>query len=270
MKYAVSLITILILTTLASAQELVPVYHFDKDKSYRYITDFKSDINQEMQGQTMNITSEGTLSYVVKLEEVLPNNNYRMNITVENAVVTVESPQGTQNLGKDLAGLKMGFVMKPNGAIVERDSIKASGNPFMAQIVKGLEQVFPEMPSEKISEGYEWTEEKIDTAEGGMTTSRKIEYSVTGVVENNGRKCLEISFKGEMEVNGTVTQGGMDLTVNGDGEVSGKMYYDYENNIISAFDMETVMDQLIQSPSNPQLRIPMLSNTTLKMELTTE
>ncbi len=270
MKYATTLITILLLTALASAQELVPVYHFEKDKEYRYITDFKSDINQEMQGQTMNITSEGTVAYVVKLDEVLPDNNFRMNITVENAIVTVETPQGTQNLGKDLAGLKMGFVMQPNGVIIERDSVKTSENPFMGQIVRGLEQVFPEMPTEKISEGYEWKEEKNDTTAKGLTTTRKIEYSVTGVKENNGRKCLEITFKGEVSIEGEMTQGGMDLSIDGDGEVSGKMYYDYENHIISAIDSETVMDQLIQSPSNPQMRIPMLTNTTVKMELASD
>ncbi len=267
MKSILLSLSLILLLSAASAQQ-GPVYKMEKGKPYKYLQEIKSDISQEMMGQTMNVTVDGTVTSTLTVTEVLPDGNWKCVNKIENALVMIESPQGPQTLGNDLAGKEIGVTMKPNGEIVARDSMPAGINPQNMQIITRVQQILPKLSSQPLAVGTSWTEDQTDTTEGRGTMINKssIKYTVAEKKAMNDYDCFLINFEGTQSTNGTVSQQGMDITISGDGTLKGTLYFAEKEGLLVQYTTESNNDQTASIPSN-NMRIPMTMHMTLKTEL---
>ena len=263
----ITALTVLFGSAFAPAQ--TAVYKYEVGKPYKYMLEFKRDVIQEMMGETMNITVEGTGSGTYSNTKTLENGNMLMSLTVESALVLVESPQGTQTFGDALKGKEYRYTIKPNGEIVDRDTTIEMPQDGSAQLLGELIGAFRTLDASKLKIGESWTRERADTsgdADSKMIRSGKSKYEVKGTKEAAARNCLEISVHTDMETDGRVSRGGNDLRVTGEETHDGSLLYDPAGGIIIEININEKGEQVITPVDGGQFKVNVSSSGSRKVE----
>ena len=251
------------------AQDTPAIYKFEKGKTYKYLQELKVDITQELPGQTMNITVDGTVTSSMNILDVLSTGNFKCKTTIDNALVMVESPQGTQTMGKELAGKAFDLEIKQNGETIKDDSLLKGIDPQDMQVVSRVLSLLPKLSDNVLSIGTKWTIEKTDTtkANGNMVTKSKTIYTVKEKKQVDAYDCFLVEIIGDSETSGTMQQGGMDLNVNGEGKTQGTMLFAVKEGLVIQMTGDDNSEQTITVPSQQNMRIPMTQHSTIKLEL---
>lgn len=270
MKRIMLAISILVCSLQLHAQDAI--YKLEKGKAYKYLTEMTVAINQEVMGQTMNISVDGTLTNTLTVTDVLPNGNYQVNNGIESALITVEMPQGTQTIGNDLVGKIFKSELTPSGVVVSKDTLPKDINPQNAQIMHRVYETLPDISGakgQKLAVGTSWSVTKSDTVEarGKMIRDSKAKYTVAEVTKLNEYDCVKINVEESTESNGTMSQQGMELTVSGSGSSKGVYYFAQNEGIFLKGEIEQNEEQTIMVPSQGNMRIPVTQATTMKIEL---
>ena len=275
MKFFITLAVLsLLLLSTATAQDAA--YRFKPGRQYNYLLEEASTSIQEIQGRVMTSSSEKTLSLTLEVNKVLDDGNMDMTMTANSALIINESPQGTQTSGEKLAGNSVDFTLSDDGEVVAVDTAKLEQQDLdelgQSLLISFANSVFPRLKAENLEVGGSWERVESDTTfrgGGEIFKETESEYTVDRKEELNGFDCLVIKVEANVDIEGSMVQGGQDIQIIGGMEAEGEIYYAPEEGILVKFETEIVGDQtLVVSSAN--MRIPISSNSTLTIELLTE
>lgn len=265
-RFICTLAMAILLSVTALAQQ--PVYRFKADQPYKFMIEGKTDIITEAQSQTETVSVESTAGFFFTQDKVLEDGTMHITVKVENALLLIESSQGSQSIGDDLAGTTFGFTMKPDGDVVKPDSsIKQFDGKSIQVLVQAI-KLFPTLDPANLTAGNSWQVSEVDTTDTGdniIIRSKSTKYTVNGTkaVKNpktgKERQCLEISFTRETETNGSISQQGMDFTMSGTDTETGIINYDPAEGML--------VD--ITSSSNGELHVTDASGSSTMFDRTT-
>ncbi len=263
---------LLMVSGLSALAQTKPVYSFDLNKPYKYFIESKNNVVQEYEGQTGTSNIESNVSIILTMTKKNEDGSYEGSISVENAFIVVESDQGTQNLGNDLAGKVFPVMVKPDGNVDITDTTIDLGESG-GMVVGATNNLFPRLNSEKMKVGESWTKDRTDT----MKTERRTiiatggsQYDVKGKKTVKGFDCLEIMMDGKVDIKGNVASQGQDLHVEGNQTRKATIHYDAEKMLLVGSEMNESGEQIITSMSNTSMRVNIASTGTTKIELITE
>jgi hypothetical protein len=271
MKQLLTLLLCMILTA-GAAQAQDGAYRFEKGKEYKYLIEETSLSMQEMPGQTISVNGETTLSAVYSLVGEAENGNLNMQVTIDNALVISEGPNGTNTFGNDMIGKSVQFELATNGDVVDVDSsIRAIDSEGVGLLILAA-NFFPKLDGSKLATGSSWTTTSVDTSGEGDNqrieeTERK--YEVGGTKMIGDRECLEITLNSESEIEGKGVSGDQQLTITGSRKGKGTIMYDAKEGVLVSYAAEIAIDQSIFFPAN-NMRIPITATRNVKAELTTK
>lgn len=263
-----ALLLVALVASTGQAQD--KLYRYEKGKDYRYILEETGMTIQEVQGQSMTSNNESMVSTVISITDVLENGNMAATAKIENALIVIEANNNTQTLGNDFAGKSVNYVFDPMGDVVDVDtnSTKSLDGPA-ANILQRITDLLPKLDLAQLTEGGSWTRTRQDTSGRGdaktyVTTNSS--FKVTGKKKVGNYECLMIATESEAKVEGTMIRGDQEMNINGTQEAKGTIYYAPAEGLLVEINMETTSDQVIVV-SSMNMRVPVTSNATMKLEL---
>jgi hypothetical protein len=265
------LATLLLIAVMASAaQAQERVYRYEKGKEYKYILEETTMTLQEVQGQTMTSNIEALISNILSIEDVDAQGNITATTKIDNALVIIESGDNTQTLGGDLAGKSVSYTFDHLGKVLSVDTalLREMDNQA-AQYLKQTTSTLPKLNAEKLSVGSSWKTSRIDTSgqgESRMITKTNSSYSVKGKKKVKSFECLEIAVESKSDISGKMVRGDQEMTIKGDRNSKGFIYYAPAQGLLVEVSTETTGDQVIVL-SGMNMRIPVSTSATSKLEL---
>jgi hypothetical protein len=250
-KFTLTLSVLFFVAALAPAlsQETFSLkYQFEKGKTYLYQQSIKGMMTQEIMGQEMKIPMEmdNTSRYLV--EDVQSNGNMTLITSYDAFTVKIKSEM-IDTVGKvdQLIGKRTRTVINPFGAIVSTAAIDTVEKSDAATFVPpgGLVQVLPGKP---VAAGATWSSTRTDngTSVGqGGNTKTTTNYTLVGREDHGGRELVKITYTGKIEISGTMTQMGMELSIEGSGTVSGEVFFDEAKGQVVEESAKTEMNTVI-------------------------
>lgn len=248
-------------------------YTFKAATPYKYLLENKSDVIQEMMGNTSSVTTETTLGTTITLKEQKADGLMDLVCTVDNAILIVESDQGMKTMGTSLAGKSFWFTMKGDGDVTDADTTLGNYAQDGAQMVSELWQMLPLLEREKLALGSSWDYNRSDTLNrggGSIIRKKETEYSVKGTKSHKGHTCLEITFEGETSAKGKGEQGGQEFNISGSSKEKGTILFDVEQGVLVEMTTEETGDQTISLTGGQSMKVNITQNGTSKLELVTE
>lgn len=98
-KLFTSIVFLLVLTTAQAQKKTALSLNLEKGKAYKQVTESTSTINQDIQGQQMNIVMlvKGTMSYTV----INVTDQYEMDVRYESLSLSMQLPQGSMEFSSE-------------------------------------------------------------------------------------------------------------------------------------------------------------------------
>lgn len=245
------------------------VYRYKVGQPYKYISESRNDMIQDMAGQTFTITIEGTGSMTFTVSSIDENGAMKATTMIENVLVMIESPQETKTFGNELAGKSFGFTLQSNGKVMDRDEAWKSLPAEQSQTISQMLQIFPLLDPSKLSIGESWESNTIDTTKGeGMelVANTTTKFNVKGKKTVKERVCLEILFDGKTKSSGNMTRMGQDFIISGEQDAKGVLFYDAEDGIMVELNTDNSGDQAITSPTNTMMKFNITTSSNSKVE----
>jgi len=265
--FPAALMCSLFIAARANSQDVA--YKYELGKPYKYLLEFNSDVIQEMGGQTMNATVEGTAAVVLTHDKRTDDGNLHLQLLFENALVIAESPQGMQTFGESLKGNSIGLTIDPTGKPLDQDSITFKPEAQDMQVVSELFSMFPILDPTKLSVGGSWERARTDTiGEGDNTMLRKrnFHFEVKEAKMVKERNCLAINAKRITETTGKMSRGGMELRVSGEEKSEGVIHFDPAAGIIIDMILNETGEQIIQDTGGSSMKVNITSRGKTTME----
>lgn len=264
MKMRFKLIAVIVFFAVAgqvAAQESFKLtYNFEKGKTYFYRTNFTSEQVMNMMGQEMTGKSEGSSKVKVDVAEI-KGENIEIITALDSMHVKSSSMQGeNETFGEGVVGKKTKYYFDNFGKklnTVAIDEIKtmdgmgstSNNNVYMIEFSRNAVKI-----------GDTWTIASIDTnkvgEDGKVITKSDTEYKLESKENNLGVECLKITFTSKMKIEGTMTQMGNNVVMEGTGKAAGTIYYDYKKNLLQSTTNTIDMNMTIALPEQ-NLTIPM-------------
>jgi hypothetical protein len=270
-RYALTLLVAALVVPFLAASAQDAIYKFKANTPYKYSLEIKSEQVQEAMGQTMNVSIDGTVKLSMVVDKVLDNGNMHATVTIENALIMAESPQGSETSGTGLKGKTFGFTLQPNGKVVDRDSIPDMGEQMgeMMQVSGGFTSMFPKLDKENLKVGAKWDRKMSDTTGSGdnqMIMNRSMNYEIKSTKQVKNHDCLEVTMDGKKDNNGKMSRGGQDMRVSGEGTVTGNIMFDAKEGLLMEISVSDKGDTVVQDPNGSSFKVNISSNTSQKVE----
>jgi hypothetical protein len=239
------------------SQSVKLTYNLKKGQNYAYENKMNMDINQEMMGQEINMTTDITTSSKFSVDKVSAKE-----ITILQSYgeikTHIKSPMFDSTIvSKDLEGKNITLVIKPNGEKIKSempDSLKAelSGLSGNSRLIK--------YPENSINFGEKWKESLNDTIDqmgGKINSVSDIEYTFVKIEKKNNHECYQLTVTGDMTLSGKFTQMGMEMYLEGKGKISGTIYIDIKTGMIIYEEDQTEINSNISVTGQENMVIPM-------------
>ncbi|MBI5647022.1 MAG: hypothetical protein HY962_08805 [Ignavibacteriae bacterium] len=252
---------------LASAQNAI--YKFKQGKPYKYLLEYKRDVIQEMMGNTMNMSMEGTGSAVYTMTARRENGDMDITMKIESCLLLMESQEGTQTFGEALKDREFKYTIASNGKVLDRDTTVEFPEDPSSQIVAEMMGIMVPLDAEKLASEKTWERNKIDTlGEGDNTTmlTRKSIFENKGTKDLNGRSCTEIAVKTVKNSEGRMVRGDNDLAMTGEENGEGSLLYDQAEGLLITLNMTEKGEQTISQVGGGSMKVNIAISTTRKTE----
>ena len=278
-RFKTSLLLIALLVAFGSATAFSGgkhklTYKMKPGEKLQYKAVTVSEQTQEQMGQEVTINSEGENVVDLEVEKVDKEGNITFVFSLSSMKAHVKSPMFDTTLVNpgEFIGKRTRQTITPQGKILKServDTLKLSG--MLAQTGLGRGNILPlvMLPAQKVGIGDTWSSSDPDTnrvAGSETVVTPKIDYTLTAEVDTLGRKCVRISYKGELALNGKGKMMGMQFFIEGDGPVSGTAYFAPAEGRLIATQSSFDLDMTIALTGQMNMTIP--STTTTEMTLT--
>jgi len=247
-------------------------YKLEKGVTYRYAQDIAIESSREMGGQEMKFNADGHNVTHFIVEDVSPSGMMTILYAYE------EYKIHTKGMGRDttmdiagMTGKRVQVELSRLGKVEKETTIdtgKVEGRSIAMKFMGGLH--FPLLPENQVGTGDKWPKNSTDTSnmeEGQTITKSSFEYTLTGKETKGKHDCLRIDFKGTTETTGKLKQMGMDLILEGNGEISGTVWFDPSAGLMTEVQTTTSMELTMAMTGQAQMTIPMSQKITSKQSL---
>ena len=247
-------------------------YKLEKGKTYRYAQDNIIETTQEMGGQEMKMNTDGhsVMQYVIE------------DVTKEGVMTVVysyaEAKFRMKGMGrdttmdiKDLTTASTRAEILPTGKVIKNktaDTSKSAKSSMAMNMFANANLAI--LPDKSVAVGDKWSRVSSDTTEsdgGQMIYKRNLEYIVMAREKKGNHECLKIDFKGTMEITGKMKQMGMDMVLEGSGDVSGTVWFDPAAGLLIEDQNINTIEMTMALTGQAQMTIPMTQkvNSTQKL-----
>ena len=251
----------------ASAQ--TAIYKFKQGKPYKYLLEYKRDVIQEMMGNTMNMSMEGTGSAVYTMTAMRENGDMDITMKIESCLLLVESQEGTQTFGDALKDREFKYTIASSGRVIDRDTTAEYPEDPSSQIVAEMMGIMVPLDADKLASEKTWERAKIDTlGEGDNTTllNRKTTFENKGTKDVNGRACIELNVKTVKNSDGRMVRGDNELAMTGEENGEGSLLYDQAEGLLISLNMNEKGEQTISQLGGGSMKVNIAISTTRKTE----
>ncbi|RPI05420.1 MAG: hypothetical protein EHM64_06615 [Ignavibacteriae bacterium] len=218
-------------------------YHYEKGKNYQYTTVVDSKTSGQAMGQEFTMTSGADLDYTVTLMDA-DAGTLTLMITFEKFNIKLNLPMMGFNdstiVMKDYIGKRVKVIVTDKGKTVSVqpiDTIPPSREQMIASVTPSdlFKQVLLELPENEMELNGSWKKVSPDTtARGGMKMVVKpnIEYKIAGAEKNSNHDCWKIAVSGTSTIEGSGSQRGADVTIDGTVKSNGSVFMAPRDGII--------------------------------------
>jgi len=171
-----------------------------------------------------------------------------------------------------LADRKETITLSPRGTILSSTSTGGDEMSTTMSVISGsgngVEALFPVFPGKELTVGENWTHTTADTMSrsqmpGSIQTTTTMRYSFDGTVDTLGYRCGRIKVNSiESTMTGTMQAMGMDMFIEGDGDVTGVMYVELSTGMQVFARMTTTMNTRMSMTGQGQAIVPITTETT--------
>ncbi len=184
------------------------------------------------------------LTYTVKVDSIHPDGTIDRTIRFLDFVMSQIGGSGKLEATPDLEKYKGEWLymrIGKDGKLVDwkgLDGIRGhtvSDESLRDQMVLGMLQLFQPFTDDEVGIGSTWRREiemPIGMRGGDMTHKAIIDYEVEGFGNKDGRRCVKIKTKSQIDANGEGEMGGKKFWVNITGSGSGTVWFDYTEGLI--------------------------------------
>jgi hypothetical protein len=210
-------------------------YNFEKGKVYKYSAVVESKMSGQAMGQEFTMTSGADFDYALSL--VSANAGVMtLTVTFEKFNIKLNMPMMGFNdstiVMQEYVGKRMKVVATDQGktlAVEPIDTIPPSRIQMMASLTpKDLfKQILLEFPEKELDVNGSWKKVAPDTVSRGgmkMVTKPNLDFKVVGTEKKNDFSCWKIAISGTSTIEGSGTQGGVDVTIDGTVKINGAAY----------------------------------------------
>jgi hypothetical protein len=237
-------------------------YKMEKGKTYKFTQDNKSETTQEMGGQEMKMSSDGHTILKYEVENISTGGNISLIYSYD------EVKFHMKGMGRDtimdmtnLMDKRTRAVITKTGKVLKEtplDTSKSSKSNISLSIFASANM--PWLPEKEVGIGDKWPKLSNDTTpsqEGQTVYKRNVEYTLTGKDKKGNHDCLKIEFKGTVEMTGKMKQMGMDLVIEGSGDISGTAWFDPALGMLIEEQTVTAIEMNMAVTGQAQMTVPM-------------
>lgn len=239
-------------------------FKYEKGKTYFYRTNTNTETVQNMNGQENTFNSISKAKIKLDISDVTPT-QLEMITSFDSLYTKTPNPQTGEdviNNGEGVVGKKTKMIYNIFGKKIKKieiDAITSSNNMNMGENANLLVQL-----SEKpVKIGETWTITRTDTTkmgeDGKGIVKSDTEFKIDGKDKFNGAECLKISFKGTMKIEGSMTNSGYNMVIEGTGKTNGYLLFDYNKGILLSSNSGVDQNMTIAIP-DVSMTIPMTQN----------
>ncbi len=237
-------------------------YKFEKGKTYRFTQDNIIESIQEISGQEMKFNTN--MHFVLKYEVEDVSSEGMMTLVYNYDEYKLQN----KGMGRDTTmDMKNMLTKKTRAEITKYGKIIRETSTDTAKTSKRLMSLnltgntnLAMLPEQAVGIGDKWPMISSDTntsEESQMIYKRNMECSLVGKDNNGNHDCLKINYKGTLEITGKMKQMGMDMVMEGSGEVSGTLWFDPTSGITVENQSNTSLEMTVTLTGQAQMTIPM-------------
>jgi len=210
-------------------------YNFEKGKVYKYSAVVESKMSGQSMGQEFTMTygaefdysisfvssNTGVLTLMVKFEKYNIKLNFPMMGFNDSTIVMQE-----------YVGKRMKVVITDKGktlSVIPIDTIPPSRVQMMVNLTPNdlFKQLLLELPDKELDVNGSWKKDLPDTtSRGGIkyVTKPNLDFKIVAVEKKNDFNCWKIAITGTSTIEGSGTQRGADVTIDGTVKIIGTAY----------------------------------------------
>ncbi|HNW58200.1 MAG TPA: hypothetical protein PKI62_00820 [bacterium] len=209
-------------------------YAYETGKTYTYALTAQTTVTMEMNGQEMITEMGQNAKLTIQPQGVTEQGNFKCWVSFPELSVKIKNfRMDTTLVMSGLLNKRAEIVHSPLGKVLSSmmiDTLQA--DPMMGQM--GIEpatlfkRLLVTLPEASIATGGSWTDAQVDTVhQGGIAVviTPALTFTLIGEEEHAGVPCQKIAFTGTMKLNGSGSQMGANVTVDGDGKQEGVIYF---------------------------------------------
>jgi hypothetical protein len=211
-------------------------YNFEKGKTYKYSTIVESKTSGQAMGQEFTMTSGADFDYSMSLMNA---NDGVMTLAIkfERFNIKLNMPMmgfnDTTIVMQEYVGKRVKVVITDKGktlSVVPIDTIPPSRIQMMASLTPSdlFKQVILELPEKELDLNGSWKKDIPDTiSRGGMKIVMKpnLVFNIVGAEKKNDYNCWKIAITGTTTMEGSGSQRGADVTIDGTVKSKGAAYF---------------------------------------------
>jgi len=216
-------------------KEIKFVYQFEKGKVYNYNTSMENTTSGQMMGQEFTVTSNTNFDYSIS-PVAIDTGIYTLTATFNRFELKINMPMmgfiDSVIVMKEYIGKRVKIMMSDRGKTLNVEPIDTIA-PSRLQMIANLtpselfRHIVLEVPDKVLDTSVTWKMYVPDTTlRNGikMVTKNNIDFKVVGREKKNDFDCWKISIKGTTSIEGSGSQRGNEITIDGNTTISGFGY----------------------------------------------
>jgi len=250
----------------------VQTLNLKKGDSFKFslIVDSKQSVSA--MGMDQTTSTGGDIKILLSTKDVTPAVS-TIELKYQSAKVSMKGmtmagvPDTTFTL-TNLESLNDIMTVIPNGTITNHKIKNSETSTMSDQLIKQiagnssvLRNIFIEFPDRPLTNGMEWKKSTHDTTlkgeKGSVVTNTIMKMTYSGTVDTLGFRCGKIQYKSEkVSISGTLSQMGMEMSVEGDGIIDGVSYFELSTGVPVAVRTVSQLDQRMSMSGQQEMVIP--------------
>ena len=253
-------------------------YTLAPNQSYAYESVGRVTQTMSAMDQDVASTTTATIKMRARVREAVMR-QYTVECSYDTAQIRLQTQGAEGMLPSDsvmtlpmFADRKETFTISPLGSVLKtttsgNDDLQAAMSMISGNGNAGAQGLFLTYPGKEVTVGTTWERATVDTVmrsqmPGSMQTKSVMQYTFTGVVDTLGTKCARIMLRSkELVLTGTMQAMGMDMVLDGDGDVTGILYTELATGMKMLEVTSTVLNTRMSMTGQGQAIIPITTET---------
>jgi hypothetical protein len=211
-------------------------YHFEKGKTYKYTTFVESKTSGQSNGQEFTLTSGADFDYSLSWISA-DAGNITLKLVFDKFHIKLNMPMMGFNdstiVMQEYVGKRIKVVVTESGktlSVEPIDTIPPSNLQTMINLSPSelFKQILLELPEKEMNVNETWKKNNPDSISRSglkMVVKPNIEFTIAGKEKKIDLPCWKITFNGTSAIEGSGSQRGADVTVDGTVKMKGTAYF---------------------------------------------